>query len=253
MGACRWAAWISLLLLVSCAGRGAPPVVERPERFVSLDEIDSTIELDIRYYTSNNFVGRPIRGYLRPKCFLTREAVVALVQAQRKANLAGYSLKVYDCYRPQRAVSDFTEWARDVRDTKMQHRFYPAVPKSELFSRGYIAEKSGHSRGSTLDVTLVPLGSRQPKEDPAAARYDCRSRMSQRYPDNSIDMGTGYDCFDELAHTENLKAGETAMRNRQRLKSILESAGFVNYEKEWWHYTLRDEPFPATYFDFVVE
>lgn len=249
----RRVAFPSLLLLASCAGHDAPPAVERPERFVSLDEIDLTIELDIRYYTSNNFVGRPIKGYLRPKCLLTREAAVALVQAQRKANLAGYSLKVYDCYRPQRAVSDFAEWARDVRDTKMQHRFYPAVPKSELFLRGYIAEKSGHSRGSTVDVTLVPLGSRQLQGDPAAARFDCRSPVSRRYPDNSIDMGTGYDCFDELAHTENPKVGETAMRNRQRLKSILESAGFVNYDKEWWHYTLGDEPFPDAYFDFVVE
>ena len=243
----------SLLLLVGCASRDAPPMGERPDRFVSLGEVDSTIELDIRYYTFNNFVGRPIRGYHSPKCLLTREAAGALAKAQRVARATGYSLKVYDCYRPQRAVTDFAEWARDIRDTKMQHRFYPAVPKRELFALGYIAEKSGHSRGSTMDVTLVPVGTYQPQQIPGATRYDCRLPVSQRYPDNSIDMGTGYDCFDELAHTENPKIDGMAWRNRQRLKSILESAGFVNYDKEWWHYTLKNEPFPDTYFDFAVE
>ena len=228
----------SLLLLVGCASRDAPPMGERPDRFVSLGEVDSTIELDIRYYTFNNFVGRPIRGYHSPKCLLTREAAGALAKAQRVARATGYSLKVYDCYRPQRAVTDFAEWARDIRDTKMQHRFYPAVPKRELFALGYIAEKSGHSRGSTTDVTLVPVGTYQPQQIPGATRYDCRLPVSQRYPDNSIDMGTGYDCTDVKANTASPLITPEQRKWRTTLVAAMRKQGFVNYFREWWHFSL---------------
>lgn len=224
-----------------------------PGQFVSVTDMDSTIQLDIRYYTANNFTGRQIKGYNSAKCILAIETAKALTTAQKQANTYGYSIKVYDCYRPQRAVSDFVEWAKDTEDIKMQHRFYPAVPKNELFNRGYIAEKSGHSRGSTMDLTLVPLNTRQPENMPDNILYDCRLQMSERYPDNSIDMGTGYDCFDELAHTDNPLIDNTARKNRILLRQIMESAGFVNYDKEWWHYTLKDERFPDTYFDFPVQ
>jgi D-alanyl-D-alanine dipeptidase len=220
---------------------------------VSLSDVDSTIQVDIRYWTSNNFVGRPIAGYRNPKCFLTKEAASALARAQKQANTHGYSLKVYDCYRPRRAVADFVAWARDAQDTKMQRSFYPAVRKDELFARGYIAEKSGHSRGGTVDLTLVPIGSEQPAPGASAELRDCRSDVSERSPDNSVDMGTGYDCFDELAHTDNPRIGAIARRNRDLLRSIMRAAGFKNLEEEWWHFTLEDEPFPETYFDFVVE
>lgn len=240
---------LCLLLLGACTSPGP----RRPSVFVSLSDVDPSIELDIRYDTPNNFVGRPIEGYHSPKCLLTRQAATALARAQREARAEGYSLKVYDCYRPQRAVSDFVSWARDATDTRMQHRFYPAVPKDELFPLGYIAERSGHSRGSTMDLTLVSIGSHQPGAPATPDRYDCRGRVSARYPDNSIDMGTGFDCFDVLAHTDNPRVDEVARAHRERLKSIMEGAGFVNYPKEWWHYTLKDEPFPQTYFDFPVE
>ena len=229
---------------------------------MSLSDVDPTIQLDIRYSTSANFVGRPIAGYRRPKCILTRAAAAALARAQKQANVHGYSLKVYDCYRPRRAVADFAAWAKDARDVTMRHCFYPAVPKDELFARGYIAERSGHSRGSTLDLTLVPVGSRQPdtglgahaaRLGTAAGRCDCRSDVTGRYPDNSIDMGTGFDCFDELAHTDSPRIEPVARRNRDLLRSIMSTAGFVNLDVEWWHYTLEDEPFPETYFDFAVE
>ena len=224
-----------------------------PDQFVSIGNLDPTIQLDIRYYTANNFTGRKIKGYNNAKCILAKDAAKALVEAQKDAITRGYSIKVYDCYRPQRAVSDFVEWAKDLEDTEMQHRFYPAVPKNELFSRGYIAEKSGHSRGSTMDLTLVPLNTRQPVTVASNNPYDCRLQKPGRYPDNSIDMGTGFDCFDELAHTDNPNINETARQNRRLLRSIMENAGFVNYDKEWWHYTLKDEPFPDTYFDFPVQ
>src|SRR5262249_16924650 len=211
-------------------------------------------QLDIRYQTSNNFVGRPIAGYRNPNCILTSQAAASLARAQQQTNAQGFSLKVYDCYRPQRAVADLAAWAKATDTTTVQLRFSPAVPKSELFARGYIAEKSGHSRGSTVDLTLVPIGSRQPDAHPDAGSYfECRSPASIRSPDNSIDMGTGFDCFDALAHTDNPTISETARHNRQVLRSIMEREGFVNLDKEWWHYTLKEEPFPDTYFDFPVE
>ena len=241
------------LLITSCINHGLKPSRHISDQFVSVTDLDPTIQLDIRYYTENNFTGRKINGYNSAKCILTIDAAKALVKAQKDAITRGYSIKVYDCYRPQRAVTDFVEWAKDTADTKLQHRFYPAVPKNELFSRGYIAEKSGHSRGSTMDLTLVPLNTRQPDAVPVSNRYDCRLQRSGRYPDNSIDMGTGFDCFDELAHTDNMDINETGRKNRRRLRSIMENAGFVNYDKEWWHYTLKNEPFPDMYFDIPVQ
>ena len=241
------------LLLTSCNSREIDITKPLPDQFVSVSKLDTTIQLDIRYFTANNFTGRKIKGYNSAKCILTIDAAKALTTAQKQANTYGYSIKVYDCYRPQRAVTDFVEWVGDTGDTKMQHRFYPAVPKNELFKKGYIAEKSGHSRGSTLDLTLVPLTTRQPEVMPSNNRYDCRLQMSERYPDNSIDMGTGFDCFDELAHTDNPHINQTAVQNRRLLRSIMENAGFINYDKEWWHYTLKNEPFPDTYFDFPVQ
>jgi D-alanyl-D-alanine dipeptidase len=241
------------LLPTSCIDHGSNGTTQMPDQFVSIGDLDPTIQLDIRYFTSNNFTGRKINGYNSAKCILTIAAAKALVEAQKDAITHGYSIKVYDCYRPQRAVTDFVEWAKDMEDTKMQHRFYSTVPKNELFGKGYIAEKSGHSRGSTVDLTLVPLNTRQPGSVAANNHYDCRLQISDRSPDNSIDMGTGFDCFDELAHTDNPNINETGMQNRRLLRSMMENAGFVNYDKEWWHYTLRGEPFPDTYFDFPVQ
>lgn len=239
-----------LILLTNCQISSYDSSV--PLGFVDITDLVPDIQLDIRYYTSNNFIGRPIVGYFAPRCLLSREAAEALVASQQQANALGYSLKVYDCYRPQSSVSDFVSWASDPDDILQQHRFYPAVPKTELFAQGYIAGQSGHSRGSTLDLTLVAIDSRQPDIDPFANRYDCRSAMPRRYPDNSLDMGTGYDCFDELSTTDSPSINENARLNRNQLRSIMESAGFVNYAQEWWHYTLQNEPFQNQYFDFPI-
>jgi D-alanyl-D-alanine dipeptidase len=206
----------------------------------------------MRYTTSNNFVGRPIAGYQEAACVLTTAAASALAEVQAQANLQGYSLKVYDCFRPQRAVDNFVAWADDLDDQKMKEAFYPGVPKDELFSRGYIAERSGHSRGSTVDLTLVRLGSAQPQAD-SMVDYDCRASEAQRHPDNSINMGTSYDCFDVLSHTDNPGVGDDVLANRHVLRDLMEAAGFTNYEQEWWHYTLRQEPFPGQYFDFPIQ
>ena len=238
------------LLLTHCAGSIDAPAM--PPGFSTLTRVDDSIELDIRYTGDNNFVGRPINGYLAPACILSTPAASALAQVQAQANLRGYSLKVYDCFRPQRAVDHFVAWAADATDEKMKAAFYPDVPKDELFSRGYIAERSGHSRGSTVDLTLVPMGTLQPQADPMA-NYDCRGSETERFPDNSIDMGTSYDCFDARSHTDNPHVGDAVLANRHLLRELMEAAGFANYDQEWWHYTLRDEPFPAQYFDFPIQ
>lgn len=238
------------LLLSHCTV--SEPDSSLPAGFSTLTMVDASIELDMRYVGDNNFIGRPITGYQASACILTTPAASALAQVQAQANLQGYSLKVYDCFRPQRAVDHFVRWAADADDEKMKAAFYPDVPKDELFSRGYIAERSGHSRGSTVDLTLVRMGSTQPLADPMAD-YDCRGSEAQRFPDNSIDMGTSYDCFDARSHTDNPDVGERVLANRHLLRDLMEAAGFVNYDQEWWHYTLRDEPFADQYFDFPIQ
>jgi zinc D-Ala-D-Ala dipeptidase len=219
-----------------------------PSGFVALDDVDPTILHDIRYRTKHNFVGQRIDGYGEPLCILTRPAARALERAQTRLRRKGYSLKVYDCYRPQRAVDHFVRWARN-DSRRMKREFYPRVAKRRLFADGYIAERSGHSRGSTVDLTLVKLPARpQPPFD--GALKPCFAQ--DRYPDNGVDMGTGYDCFDTLAHTADPRITGTARRHRRLLGRALGRVGFENYENEWWHYTLRDEPFPDRYFDFPV-
>jgi D-alanyl-D-alanine dipeptidase len=164
------------------------------------------------------------------------------------------SLKIYDCYRPQRAVNHFVRWATEIENTKTKKEFYPTVDKRNLFKDGYIDSKSGHSRGSTVDLTIVPSPVPiQPQYSPGQKLYECYLPAAKRFPDNSIDMGTGFDCFDELSHTANTNIGRQQKINRLLLKSLMEKHGFRNYDKEWWHFTLKNEPFPDTYFDFVIE
>ncbi len=237
----------------------AGPTTERsprgaaPDVFVALDEVDPTILHDIRYITQHNFVGRRIHAYRDPICILTRPAAVALARAQTVARERGYTLKVYDCYRPQTAVDDFVRWAERLADDRMKAEFYPTVAKSRLFADGYIAARSGHSRGSTVDLTLVRLpAAEQPRWMPNEQLVACTAPAEERFPDNSIDMGTGYDCFDTLSHTHDARVDGEERANRLLLEGILGDAGFTNYPNEWWHYTLDDEPFADTYFDVPV-
>lgn len=232
----------------------AQPQAVAPPDFVSLSDVDPSIVLDIRYATPHNFTGEPVDGYRAPLCLLTRPTAEALRRAQQEFVAQGYSLQIYDCYRPQRAVNDFVAWAKDLPDQRMKAEFYPRVDKSQLFADGYIAEDSGHSRGSTVDLTLVPLA-RPAAPEPMAGQplVDCAAPQAQRFPDDSIDMGTGYDCFDTLAHTLDPRVQGEQLQNRLLLKEGLEKQGLQNYEKEWWHYTFKPELYPDTYFDFPVE
>ena len=208
----------------------------------------------MRYHGEHNFVGRPVTGYDVPECWLTNEAARALADVQQNVVDQGYSLKVYDCYRPQRAVSDFVDWAKDPDDDVTRGEFYPRLAKDQLFPMGLIAARSGHSRGSTVDVTLVPLGAgASPKWVLGNAVVDCAAPVGERFADTSIDMGTGFDCFDPLAATASPDITAEQRAHRQLLASAMGEGGFVNLREEWWHYTLSNEPFPDTFFDAPIK
>ncbi|MEU8165250.1 M15 family metallopeptidase [Micromonospora sp. NPDC049004] len=217
--------------------------------FVVLTDVDPRIHADIRYATAHNFVGRPIAGYPEPLCLLTRQAAEALRRVQDAALAGGHSLKVYDCYRPQPAVDDFVAWSKRPGEQQTKAEFYPDLAKDRLFADGYIGAPTAHSRGSTLDLTLVDEPpADQPAYVPGQRLVPCTAPAGRRFADNSIDMGTGFDCFDVRAHTDDAHVTGTARDNRQLLRRLMTAAGFVNYDREWWHYSLRDDPHPRTYF-----
>lgn len=246
---------IGLLLLVNLSLTGvahtdtsgnANPQASAGARHPGIVDIKSIIPdiaLDIRYYTNFNFVGKPVDGYKKPKCLLSKEAATALKPVQEALLKQNFALKIYDCYRPQRAVDHFVRWAKDLEDTQMKSVFYPAVDKKDLFRKGYIAARSGHSRGSTVDLTIIPY------PPPPQAPYV----SGTPFKDNSIDMGTSFDYFDPLSHTENPQITGKPHAHRMLLKQLMEKHGFRNIREEWWHFTLKNEPFRNQYFNFPVE
>ncbi|MEU8571110.1 M15 family metallopeptidase [Streptomyces pathocidini] len=250
---------LALSVAALVAATAAPPAAAAsseptaPEGFVALRDVDPTILQEMRYFTPHNFVGEPIDGYRQPMCILTAPAAKALHKAQVSLLRRGYSLKVYDCYRPQRAVDHFVRWAKDLDDQAMKGEFYPQVDKTRLFEDGYIAEKSGHSRGSTVDLTIVKVPARPTHPYvPGQPLVECYAPKEERFPDNSVDMGTGFDCFDTLSHTLDPRVQGKQRANRLLLKGTLERLGFTNLPEEWWHFTYKPELYPDTYFDFPV-
>ena len=197
--------------------------------FVYLSDINSSIIVDLKYYSSNNFTGKFVEGYNSNKAILTKEAAVALSNAQDDLNKIGYSLILYDAYRPQSAVDFFVKWSSNINDTIYKNTYYPNIKKSELFKLGYIAYKSGHSRGSTVDVSLVEIESKK-----------------------EIDMGTIFDYFGVESHTFFNNLSKKQKLNRLLLYEAMSNNGFKNYSKEWWHFTLENEPFQK-YFDFPIK
>lgn len=228
-------------------------VESRPNDFVDVKNLIPQIELDMRYYTIHNFVGRKINGYLAPVCLLTKPAANALKLVEGRLLAIGLTLKVYDCYRPQRAVNDFANWATQINNTAMQAEFYPTVAKKDLFKEGYIDYHSGHSRGSTLDLTIVPVNSIIPNYAKGTKLVNCTEPQNKRFPDNSLDFGTGFDCFSPVAHPSYQEVSAQARANRLLLQSLMQQAGFKPLDTEWWHFTLVNEPYSNTYFDFPVK
>lgn len=210
-----------------------------PDDFVFLRDIDPSIRQDIRYAGVNNFVGRKLSGYDSAECVVKRLVGLALQKVQRELMAQNLSLKMLDCYRPARASRDMVAWARDGNETPAQKRYNPAFSKADLFRLGYIAERSGHSTGAALDLTLVDLRApASPTFDPNKAYASCIAPEAQRAPEGSVDMGTGYDCSDAKAHTGSRAISPAQRRWRDLLVTAMGRQGFVNYSKEWWHFSL---------------
>ena len=210
-----------------------------PGGFAYLRDIDPSIIQDIRYAGSNNFVGRPLAGYGGAECVVKREVGLALKTIQHELVRQRLSLKMFDCYRPVRAVADMVAWSRNGKETATGRRYNPAFRKVDLFRLGYIATHSQHSTGAALDLTLVDLtADNSAAFDPNKAYADCTAPVAARAPEGSIDMGTGYDCSDVKAHTAGTSITPAQRKWRNVLVAAMGKQGFVNYSKEWWHFSL---------------
>lgn len=233
---------LSFLLLVACERKESTEIQILPEedasQFVLVTDVVPDAILEIRYYSSYNFIGERIPGYEQPIAMLTRQAADSLKVVSDELVQKGYRLKVFDAYRPQCAVDFFMEWAADTTDVRMQDYFYPELTKSVLIPQGYIAEKSGHTRGSTIDLTLFDMNT-----------------------EKEVDMGCTFDYFGVASHPDVLPEQEIGAYcpinqeqydNRMILREAMLAHGFKPYDCEWWHFTLENEPFPDTYFTFPV-
>jgi D-alanyl-D-alanine dipeptidase len=247
----RWSFFSSVLALAGFTPAASAPA-GLPTGFVYLDDIDPTIVQDIRYAGAHNFVGRPIAGYEAAECVLTEKAARALAKVQAQLAPKKLSLIVWDCYRPTRASADFVRWTKDPNDTKMKAEFYPRIDKSQIFELGYLSTRSAHSRGSTVDLGIVPLGAAVPKFTSSTQLASCVAGKDKRFDDGAVDFGTGYDCMDELSATTNPAVNPQARANRLMLRDLMVAAGFKPYRREWWHFELVDEPFPHQSFDFPI-
>jgi D-alanyl-D-alanine dipeptidase len=204
-------------------------VIHNPSGFVLLaDQVPGIIQ-EIRYYSTYNFIGDRIDGYEEPCALLTKEAARALRSASNEMMVHGYRFKVFDAYRPARAVKHFVLWGIEDQDIRMKPYFYPELQKQELFSKGYIATESSHSRGSTVDLTLLDMQTGK-----------------------ELDMGSPFDLFSEVSHPDHRGVTDEQYENRMLLRRVMLRNGFVPIDCEWWHFTLEDEPYPDTYFDFPV-
>jgi len=222
-----------------------------PADFVFLRDVDPSIIQDMRYATANNFTGHRLTGYEAAECIVTRPVGNALKRVQRDLRSRGLSLKMFDCYRPQRAVNDMYAWAQDGHEDPALRRYNPKLSKKDLFELGYIAKRSGHSTGEAVDLTVVRLP--EPKVAPydSKADYaDCTGPVERRAPESGLDMGTGYDCSDEKAHTASPEITAEQRKSRDILVSAMARQGFVNYRLEWWHFSLPGSN--KTVFDFPV-
>ena len=197
--------------------------------FVSIGEVLPDVLLDIRYYSSFNFIGERIDGYEEPVALLTREAAAALKKVSEEAMMQGWRLKIFDAYRPQKAVDHFVRWAKNPTDHRMKPYFYPGLEKKDIIPQHYIAEHSGHSRGSTVDLTVFDMASQR-----------------------DADMGGTFDFFGERSHPDFAGITENQHQNRMFLQKLMVKHGFRSLESEWWHFTLENEPYAETYFLFPV-
>jgi len=230
----------TIVIALTMIAHSAPAIaLPLPGGFVVLRDIDPTIVQDIRYAGSNNFVGRPLAGYEAAECMVKRDVGLALKRVQQELAAQKLSLKMLDCYRPARAVADVAAWAQNGSETTTERRYNPSFSKKDLFRLGYIAERSGHSTGAAVDLSLVDLKADNSAMFDSSKPYaDCTAPVSARAPEGSVDMGTGYDCSDVKAHTAAKSITPEQRRWRNLLVTAMARQGFVNYAKEWWHFSL---------------
>lgn len=239
--------------LAGLLGATPRPHAALPSGFVYLSQVAPSIVQDMRYAGDYNLVGRPIAGYDAAECILTEQAARALASVQRDVNDIGLTLRVYDCYSPTRATSDLIAWSKNLGDQTMKAALYPRVEKSQLFKLGFLDYKPEHSRGSSVDVTIERLPLRDlPKYVKGDPLHSCAGPYRERYHDGSLDMGTTFDCMDELSRTD-ADVGPIGASHRQTLATVMHKHGFSSHKDAWWHFTLRWEPFPKTYFNFPIE
>ena len=225
----------------TCGTKEATAVADGSEHFVNITDVVPDVILEIRYFGTYNFVGARVDGYLQPTALLTREAADSLRAVSDELKGMGYRLKIYDAYRPQMGVDHFVRWGKDLEDTLMKQYFYPNETKDSLFIKDYIATRSGHSRGSTVDLTLFDMNTE--KEVDMGGTFDWFGKES--HPDCGGHPETG-----EYRTNDTLTAEQ--FRNRMVLRDVMLRHGFKPYDCEWWHFTLKDEPYPDTYFEFPV-
>ena len=227
-----WLASLAIASTSSCSSEHSNSQQEEtmPADFVVLAEVIPDVIQEIRYHSTYNFVGERVDGYEAPIAIITRQAAEALKGVNEEVMAKGYRLKIFDVYRPQRAVNHFIRWAKEVDNVKMKEYFYPEVPKEELFEREYIMARSGHSRGSTVDLTLFNMQTGK-----------------------EVDMGGTFDWFGERSHPDFEDITEEQKANRLLLREAMLRHGFKPLDSEWWHFTLADEPYPDTYFDFPIK
>lgn len=218
---------ITSFLVLSCSSKKAQ---SGHEGFVQVHTVIPNVVYDIRYYSTDNFVGARVDGYLKATAYISVEAAEALKKVQEELNEEGLGLKVFDAYRPQKAVDHFVRWGKVVSDTLTKQKYYPEIDKARVFELGYVATRSGHTRGSTIDLTIIDLQTRK-----------------------EIDMGSPWDFFGPISRHDTDLVNEVHTMNRNKLRKLMLKYGFKEYANEWWHYTLKDEPYPDTYFDFNVE
>lgn len=217
------------VLLCACQSSQKSPELD-DSGFVQIHEVIPNVVYDIRYHSADNFVGAQVDGYINPTAYISKEAASALKKVQEALNKEGLGLKVFDAYRPQKAVDHFVRWGAVVSDTLTKQKYYPEINKARVFELGYVAKKSGHSRGSTIDLTVIYLDSKE-----------------------EMDMGSAWDFFGPISHHDSPMVNETHTANRNKLRELMKANGFKEYSNEWWHYTLDNEPYPDTYFNFDVK
>jgi len=229
----------------------------RDKGFVYLHEVDPSIQISLRYYSNENFLGRRVKAYNKPVLMMTRQAAQALKRVQAELKKDGYELVIYDAYRPQDAVDNFMVWSLDINDQVKKEQYYPRVDKAKVFELGYVAERSGHSRGSTVDLTIIKKGEKV-HDVVERKRVLLDGFIISYLDDGTVDMGSSFDLFDVASHHENNVIPEEYKKMRAYLKEKMVKHGFNPYSEEWWHFTLKDEPYPSSrgdssYFNFSIE